>query len=512
MPNNSKPLTHVNLAIWGMHRSGTSLLCSLLAECGVHFGEADQLIPRNQENPNGFWENLKVRELNDALLTATGCDWDHITRFDPANIPDEQLGHFAEESRNILGALGEHPISGIKEPRMCVLTSAWAPILSDSVDVFVYRHPAEIAKSLAMRNGMPYDIGLCLCEYYLVHLLNYLTSRNVIAVSHQELLQSPGEALEKLSAHIRVLKGNSPLVVSDSQLAAVVDMDYYRARRDQEQLPAPLERIWNKLQPKMSLPQQLSVSKRSISLLAEYEHRESENAFLAARLLRNKNRNQGNLLDQISQDYETAKAEIDFLHKNMKQKTGSIRGLKTELNDAHNSNKEKRVALQGKDLVIAQQTNKLKKNDLFIAQQSNKLEENDLVIAQQANKLEENDRIIKETRDELGSQLKELNKINRLYEGTLTTSDDIVKMLTALNIHLGIFTGRFFQLCLSVTSALAGILRISSLKNVDQKLMNLTTDIDKITERYEAKRALGKNKRKNYDDTGKDESASHRMM
>ena len=216
MPTNSNPLTRVNLAIWGMHRSGTSLLCSLLAECGVHFGEVDQLIPPNQENPNGFWENIKVRELNDALLMAAACDWDHVTRFDPANIPNDQLAYFAEESKTILRALYEHPISGIKEPRMCVLTSVWAPVLTDSVDVFVYRHPAEIAKSLAMRNGLPYDIGLCLCEYYLVHLLNFLKSRDLIAVSHQELLQSPGEALEKLSDHIRVLKGNSALVVSDS--------------------------------------------------------------------------------------------------------------------------------------------------------------------------------------------------------------------------------------------------------------------------------------------------------
>ncbi len=414
MPNNNKPLTHVNLAIWGMHRSGTSLLCSLLAECGVYFGEPDQLIPPNQENPNGFWENIKVRELNDTLLMATGCDWDHITRFDPANIPDEQLRHFAEESKNILRALGERPISGIKEPRMCVLTSVWAPILADSVDVFVYRHPAEIAKSLAMRNDIPYDIGLCICEYYLVHLLNYLTSRNVIAVSHQDLLQSPGEALEKLSAHIQALKGNSPLVAPETRIASLVDMNYYRARRDQEQLPEPLERIWNNLQPEISLPQKLNVSARSISLLGEYEHQESEKAFLVARLLRNKNRQQENLLDQISQDYETAKAEIDLLHGNMK----------------------------------------------------------------------------------------ELNNINRLYEDTFTTSDDIANILAALNIHLGIFTGRFFRVCLSVTSAFAGLLRISSLKSIDQKLMNLITDIDLLIERYEAQRALVKKNRENYKDTG----------
>ena len=261
MPNDSNPLTHVNLAVWGMHRSGTSLLCSLLAECGVHFGEPDQLIPPNPENPSGFWENIKVRELNDALLMATGCDWDHISRFDPANIPDEQLDYFAEESKAILEALDEHPISGIKEPRMCVLTSVWAPILIDSVDVFVYRHPAEIAKSLAMRNGMPYDIGLCLCEYYLVDLLNYLGSRDIIAVSHQELLQSPGEALERLSANIRVLKGSSALAVSGSQLASLVDMDYYRARRDQEQLPEPLERIWSDLQPEYVFPRSWAYQK-----------------------------------------------------------------------------------------------------------------------------------------------------------------------------------------------------------------------------------------------------------
>lgn len=474
MPNHSKPLTNVNLAVWGMHRSGTSLLCSLLAECGVHFGEPDQLIPPSQENPNGFWENIKVRELNDSLLMATGCDWDRVTRFDPDDIPDEQLGCFAKESKGILGALGEHPISGIKEPRMCILTSFWAPILIDSVDVFVYRHPAEIAKSLAMRNGIPYDIGLCLCEYYLVGLLNYLRSRHIVSVSHQELLQSPEEALKKLSTSIRVLKGSSALVLPDSQLASLVDIDYYRARLDQEQLPESLKRIWNSLQPELSFPQKLSVSDRSISLLEEYEHEESESAFLAARLLRSKNESQGKLLDQISLDYDTAKAEINLLHKNMKQKNGSIKVLKTELNDVYNANKEKSYALNKKNLVIAQQSKKL----------------------------QDNDRIIIETKGEFENQLKKLKNLNRSYEDTFTASDDIVNSLAALNIHLGKLTGRFFRLCTSVTSALAGLLGIRSLQSIDQKLMNLTTDIDLLIERYEAQRALVKKNRGNCKDEG----------
>ena len=59
----------------------------------------------------------------------------------------------------------------------------------------------------------------------------------------------------------------------------------------------------------------------------------------------------------------------------------------------------------------------------------------------------------------------------------------------------------FFQLCLSVISALAGLLRISSLKSINQKLMNLTSDIDVLTKRYEAQRALGKKNRKEYEDT-----------
>ena len=331
MQTSTNPSAHINLVIWGMHRSGTSLLCTLLEKSGVYFGEPDQLVPPNDENPDGFWENIAIRKLNDSLLKSAGCDWDHIGKFTTTNIPVDLLTQFRNESRSIYAELDQRGISGIKDPRMCVLTEVWQPLLEQSVNIFVYRHPAEIAKSLLKRNGIPFEVGLCLCEHYLVQVINYLSSRDYLLVDHQDLLFRPFETIKNLSRYLLSTKGVSLPELSRTTIESVVKMNFYRAKLDQEKLPAPLESIQINLHMKKPPLHLLRISIQSKSILHQFEREESEKSFLLARDLQNDIRLQRSHLEK----------------------------LESKLREAHIAITEKNTALDNKNMTIADQLSKL---------------------------------------------------------------------------------------------------------------------------------------------------------
>ncbi len=64
------------VCIAGAHRSGTSMLTRLLHSLGLALGPQEDLMPAAADNPEGFWENLRVVRLNDELLNLVGAAWD----------------------------------------------------------------------------------------------------------------------------------------------------------------------------------------------------------------------------------------------------------------------------------------------------------------------------------------------------------------------------------------------------------------------------------------------------
>ena len=57
------------VCIAGMHRSGTSMVAKLLSLCGVYLGGEEELMPPDNYNADGYWENLGFVEINNSLLS-----------------------------------------------------------------------------------------------------------------------------------------------------------------------------------------------------------------------------------------------------------------------------------------------------------------------------------------------------------------------------------------------------------------------------------------------------------
>jgi hypothetical protein len=56
------------ICVAGMHRSGTSMVARILAECGVYLGEPNELLPPAADNVAGHVEHREFVQLSDEVL------------------------------------------------------------------------------------------------------------------------------------------------------------------------------------------------------------------------------------------------------------------------------------------------------------------------------------------------------------------------------------------------------------------------------------------------------------
>lgn len=148
------------LIVAGMHRSGTSALAGALCAAG---GDAPRsLMGGNPGNPKGYWESSRIMVLNDAALRAQGSDWSDPGALDPGWRRTPEGRRWAVRAGEAVEAEFEGArLLVLKDPRICRMAPAWLDVLDAMrirpLPVHIHRHPAEVFRSLLVRNGFALD-------------------------------------------------------------------------------------------------------------------------------------------------------------------------------------------------------------------------------------------------------------------------------------------------------------------------------------------------------------------
>lgn len=175
--------------ITGCHRSGTSLLASVLREfVGVAADHSDQMQPA-LDNPAGFHESNRLVSFNDALLSKMGCSWAQPPLLAPPWDQDPWLAYLSGE-RQRFRDLALEKVWLAKDPRLCLTYPAYVHVLLRRVPlVAAIREPLAVAGSLFARNGLPVNAGLCLWFVYNHHLAAALAPDEPV-IAYVRLLQA----------------------------------------------------------------------------------------------------------------------------------------------------------------------------------------------------------------------------------------------------------------------------------------------------------------------------------
>ena len=147
-----------NCLILGSGRSGTSMVAGMLRQAGYFMGE--NLHAPNPANPKGFFEDMAVNLLNEALLAPHVPKrppllgrWlfrsrpIHLQRWLAVVDSDANFDASSEQRQRMAELTARQPFC-FKDPRFCYTLPAWRPYLAKAVFVCVFRHPAATVESI----------------------------------------------------------------------------------------------------------------------------------------------------------------------------------------------------------------------------------------------------------------------------------------------------------------------------------------------------------------------------
>lgn len=139
------------IVVLGMHRSGTSLVSSMLHTLGVTMG-ANGFLEADEGNPHGYWEDGEFLDINKRLLKRAGGDWRN-----PPSVNDiEKLKKDKEVSKVCRQLVNSrHGVWGWKDPRTCLTLPVWWQFLDrhDTRILMVKRHKGDVLQSLTSLHG-----------------------------------------------------------------------------------------------------------------------------------------------------------------------------------------------------------------------------------------------------------------------------------------------------------------------------------------------------------------------
>ncbi len=200
----SDPAAPRVIVVAGMHRAGTSAVARGLAALGVGLG--DRLMSADvRMNARGFFEDVDVVALDDALLAAHGADWKSVAPLVGVDWDAPAHADARDAAARILAArLATAPAFGFKDPRVPRLLPFWQRVFAGlalpDAYVIAVRHPRAVIDSLRARDALDPRRSGWLWAVHLVCALAYTQGRPRAVVDYDRLLAAPERELARIAA------------------------------------------------------------------------------------------------------------------------------------------------------------------------------------------------------------------------------------------------------------------------------------------------------------------------
>ncbi|MEL6687591.1 MAG: glycosyltransferase, partial [Pseudomonadota bacterium] len=189
------------LVIFGMHRSGTSLLAKLCNFAGAALPES--IIGASDSNQSGHWEPRRMAEYNDEVLEELGQSWDDFRDIDMS--PKQERRYVDQLKFLIRDDYKDEPLIVLKEPRASRFVGPTLQALTELgyriCPVHAVRHPIEVARSLESRDEISDRFsGLYWLRYVLEVELGLADQPHKI-VTYSDVLAEPEATIRGLFAY-----------------------------------------------------------------------------------------------------------------------------------------------------------------------------------------------------------------------------------------------------------------------------------------------------------------------
>jgi len=193
------------LIITGMHRSGTSLVSSLLQSAGLDIGK--NLVAGNEGNIKGHFENKNFVDFHEKVLYSLGINqigWTLERDLSPPVI-------YQDEAKTLIDLnSSKNKPWGWKDPRTCLFLPFWYNLIPDGRFVFIYRSPWEVLDSLFRRGDDIFhphpEFALQIWMSYNQAILDFYRqhSQHCLLLNLNQVIENPEFLIESISSELKI--------------------------------------------------------------------------------------------------------------------------------------------------------------------------------------------------------------------------------------------------------------------------------------------------------------------
>lgn len=194
--------------VLGMHRSGTSLCSNVLSAFGVDMVDRVEGPGHDRptaENAKGHWERWEITVFHDRILGLFKRGYYEQTHDFPLPVAWWAQPQVAEVRREIAAFLEQRMDKspfGFKDPRTLRLLPVWQQLFEElrlaPKIVLCLRNPAEVARSLQVRDGLDPDIGELRWFVYTTDFFRYIKDADICVLEYETWFDDPSVNVSKL--------------------------------------------------------------------------------------------------------------------------------------------------------------------------------------------------------------------------------------------------------------------------------------------------------------------------
>ena len=213
------------LFVLGMHRSGTSAVARVVNLLGFDLGK--DILPPQPDNETGFWENAALLALHEEIFDILDTAWDDVLPLRSGWAGEDLVTAFRKDlidtcDRQFQGA--SHWC--LKDPRASRLLPLWKTVFVElsvrPLMVICFRHPLDVAASLARRNGIPPNAACLMWLRYNLEALENTTGCSRVFISYESLMADWRATVERLGGALGLVWPAAPQSVA-SQIDSFLD-------------------------------------------------------------------------------------------------------------------------------------------------------------------------------------------------------------------------------------------------------------------------------------------------